>query len=267
MSPTDVVELKKYVKRLNAAAHESNEEDILSILGILKTDFKVTEQVIRESRVGLAVGKLRQHESAKVASAAKDLVGSWKSAVGKQKPKTPTSATPKPNNTAGASSKPTASAAPAAQNPGVVRSAKTDGVSISTGDKVRDKCTELIYDSLASDSGAPTEQILRRAQEVEKAVFKNHGSTVTAEYRNKVRSLFVNLKDKNNPELREGVVSGDISPEKLAVMTSEDMASEEQKAATKKIREENLFHSLSAQESQAETEAFQCGKCKQIFPI
>ncbi|KAJ2911891.1 hypothetical protein MD484_g8524, partial [Candolleomyces efflorescens] len=200
-----------------------------------------SQSVIGESKVSLAV--------------AKDLVGSWKPAVDKQKPKTPTSATPKPNNTAGASSKPTT------RNPGVVRSAKSDGVSISTGGRVRDECTELVCDSLASDTGAATEQILRRAQQVEKAVFKNHGSTVTAEYRNKFRSLFV--KDKNNPELREGVVAGDISPEKLAVMTSEDMASEEQKAATKKIREENLFHSLSAQESQAETEAFQCGKCKQ----
>ncbi|KAJ2932166.1 hypothetical protein H1R20_g4938, partial [Candolleomyces eurysporus] len=265
MSPTDVVELKKYVKRLNAAALESNEEDILSILAILKTEFKITEQVIRESKVGLAVGKLRQHESAKIASVAKDLVSSWKSAVGKQKPKTPVSATPKPNNTAGASSKPPAAtaAAPVPQNTGVPRTAKSDGVSVNTGDKVRDKCTELVYDSLASDSGAPTDQILKRAQEVEKAVYKNHNNSVTGEYRNKIRSLFVNLKDKNNPELREGVVSGEILAEKLVTMTSEEMASEEQKAALKKIKEANLFHSFSAQESQAETEAFQCGKCKQ----
>ena len=36
-----------------------------------------------------------------------------------------------------------------------VRSAKTDGVQTDiTGDKTRDKCVELIYDALASDSGA-----------------------------------------------------------------------------------------------------------------
>lgn len=35
------------------------------------------------------------------------------------------------------------------------RTAKTDGVKIDiTGDKTRDKCVELIYDALASDSGA-----------------------------------------------------------------------------------------------------------------
>ena len=63
---------------------------------------------------------------------------------------------------------------------------------------------------------------------------------------------------------RESVVSGEIPAKKLAVMTSEEMASEEQKAALKKIKEDNLFQSLSAQETEAETEAFQCSKCKQV---
>ena len=42
------------------------------------------------------------------------------------------------------------------------------------------------------------------------------------------------------------------------------MASEERKAADKKIADENLFKSLGAEEVQAETDAFQCGKCKQV---
>jgi transcription elongation factor S-II len=40
-------------------------------------------------------------------------------------------------------------------------------------------------------------------------------------YKAKIRSLFVNLKDKNNPSLREGVISGDIAGAKFAKMTSE----------------------------------------------
>jgi hypothetical protein len=43
------------------------------------------------------------------------------------------------------------------------------------------------------------------------------------------------------------------------------MASEERKAADDKIKEENLFNSLGAEDQQAETEAFQCGRCKQVF--
>lgn len=76
--------------------------------------------------------------------------------------------------------------------------------------------------------------------------------------------MVVNLKDKKNPGLRESVVSGDLPAAKLAKMTSQDMASEERKNADKKIKEENMFKSLGAEEQQAETDAFQCGRCKQV---
>lgn len=42
------------------------------------------------------------------------------------------------------------------------------------------------------------------------------------------------------------------------------MASGERQAANRKIVEENLFNSLGAAEQQAETDAFQCGRCKQV---
>lgn len=268
----DVVELKKNVKRLQAATTEKNDEDILSILNILKTEFSITEQILRESKAGLAVGKLRQYESTKVSNAAKELVKKWKTAVEKLKP--PKAATPKPSaiNTSvataasGSTSKAGGGGGATPATPGgsgPPRTAKSDGVSGNVGDKVRDKCMELIYDALASDSTAPSDLISKRALAVESAVFKSHSSSTAGDYKNKIRSLFVNLKAQNNPELRESVVSGETSAERLATMSSEDMASEEHKAKLKKIKEENLFQSLSAQETEAETEAFQCGRCKQ----
>jgi hypothetical protein len=45
------------------------------------------------------------------------------------------------------------------------------------------------------------------------------------------------------------------------------MASEERKAADAKIEEDNLFLSLGAADQQAETDAFQCGRCKQVMTI
>lgn len=42
------------------------------------------------------------------------------------------------------------------------------------------------------------------------------------------------------------------------------MASEERKAADSKIKEQNFQSSLGAGEQQAETDAFQCGRCKQV---
>lgn len=41
------------------------------------------------------------------------------------------------------------------------------------------------------------------------------------------------------------------------------MASEEQKAANRKLVEKNLFLAQGAAPQQAETDGFQCGKCKQ----
>ena len=97
---------------------------------------------------------------------------------------------------------------------------------------------ELIYDALSFDSGArksfcstfsyvhslhtrlsAVELILKRARGIEAATYE-HFEGATANYKAKIRSLFVNLKDKNNPYLRENVVSGEIPVEKLPTMSS-----------------------------------------------
>lgn len=62
--------------------------------------------------------------------------------------------------------------------------------------------------------------IMSRAKAVEAAVFAQFGST-NAAYKGKIRSSYVNLKDKGNPSLRENIVSGDLSAEKFSKMTSE----------------------------------------------
>ena len=40
-------------------------------------------------------------------------------------------------------------------------------------------------------------------------------------YKNRIRSRYSNLKDTKNPKLRQMVLTGDIKPEKIAVMTAE----------------------------------------------
>ena len=97
---------------------------------------------------------------------------------------------------------------------------------------------------------AASEQIFTRAKGIESTVLSEFGN-VSAQYKSKIRSLYVNLKDKNNPGLRESVVSGDLPVARLCKMTSQEMASEERKAADSKIRAENLFKTLGAEEVQA----------------
>ncbi|CAK9136575.1 unnamed protein product [Ilex paraguariensis] len=64
------------------------------------------------------------------------------------------------------------------------------------------------------------------AFKIEMELFKLFGG-VNKKYKEKGRSLLFNLKDRNNPELRERVMAGEISPERLCSMTAEELASEE----------------------------------------
>ena len=64
------------------------------------------------------------------------------------------------------------------------------------------------------------ELTVSRAKEIEKIVLTDNGGT-TAAYKAKIRSLFVNLKDKNNPGLRSSVVSGDLAVSKFCKMSSQ----------------------------------------------
>lgn len=64
------------------------------------------------------------------------------------------------------------------------------------------------------------------ASEIEAELFKLFGG-VNKKYKEKGRSLLFNLKDRNNPELRERVMSGEIPPERLCSMSAEELASKE----------------------------------------
>lgn len=64
------------------------------------------------------------------------------------------------------------------------------------------------------------------AVKIEEELFKLF-SGVNKKYKEKGRSLLFNLKDRNNPELRERVMSGEITPERLCSMTAEELASKE----------------------------------------
>lgn len=263
---SDAVELKKTVKQLQSA---STNEDTVSILRILKKDFRVNEAVLRESKAGLAVGKLRTHASKDISDLAKEIVKQWKNEVDRAKNANATaSAKPAVGITTAVRKASLASNGPATpQTPGGAsantRTMKSDGVhGPVTGDRTRDRCIELVYDALASDSGAPADLILQKAKDIEAAVFSDIGGT-SQPYPTKMRSIFVNLKDKNNPGLRESVASGEISVERLAKMTSEEMASKERRELDEQIKKQNLHNALGAEEPEAETTAFQCGRCKQ----
>jgi transcription elongation factor S-II len=141
------------------------------------------------------------------------------------------------------------------------RTFKKDNVKFDTGDSKRDKCIELLYDSLVFDSNVDSDIILDRAVKIEQIVLDQFNGEPEKQYRDKLRGMISNLKDKKNPGLRKGVVSGDISVQKFCVMSKEDMASEDKKARDREIQQLNLFKARGAGPTQAETNMFRCSKC------
>lgn len=274
-------ELKDLQKQLSKLASSSDSEAILSIFSKLKSGLSApTEDIIRQSKIGVAVGKLRSHTDKKVADQAKSLVKDWKAIVDKQRAAqtsatssksstaSPAPAAPKSDSTANgngtASASPSSTASAAAAKP-AASNTKIDFEILN--DKVRNACLKLLYQSLEIGKemhGWNDSQIFDAAVAVEAAILSNQGKgSVTADYRNKVRSLSLNIKDKNNPDLRVRVVEGDIAADKLVTMTNEELASDKRKREIEELQMQNLFKAKGAAAQEAETDAFQCGRCKQ----
>jgi transcription elongation factor S-II len=105
--------------------------------------------------------------------------------------------------------------------------------------------------------------VLRRAIEIENAAFVNNGNTTSTEYKNKLRSLYQNLKHKSNPQLRVRVLSAEISAERLVVMTHKELASPERRAEDEKMQQENMNKAMVAQGEKSISTALRCPKCGQ----
>ncbi|KAI9191228.1 hypothetical protein LWI28_005435 [Acer negundo] len=84
----------------------------------------------------------------------------------------------------------------------------------------------LKVEGVGDEREQPSESPEILAFKIEAELFKLFGG-VNKKYKEKGRSLLFNLKDRSNPELRERVMSGEISPERLCAMTAEELASKE----------------------------------------
>ncbi|KAJ2000982.1 transcription elongation factor TFIIS [Coemansia sp. RSA 2322] len=334
-------EIKTLCKALSAALDADKKTELDTLLNKLYA-IRVDEKLLRATGAGQIVGKLRNHEEAKIAVLANKVVRRWKkdvlaanprqngtpaaakSSSGSQTPVSTThSATPQQppqqlqskelrsdktltpsassdgrpadwsslggNSADGLSSAAAAgrpasstttkaasgtgsdaarttgaasSAAAPSSLPPAPRTAAADEASIpATGDSVRDKCAELLYNSLAVDSNADSELLARRASGIEILEFGKAASTSTA-YRARIRSLCLNLRNQKNPDLRNNLVEGSLTIERFCSMTSEEMASKELRETIEKMKEENLFKAKGAGQSAAVTDQFRCGRCR-----
>ncbi|KAI8336818.1 transcription factor S-II, central domain-containing protein [Chlamydoabsidia padenii] len=119
--------------------------------------------------------------------------------------------------------------------------------------RATDELPEALAVQVAND---PLEAAESLATQIEGAIFdhlgdenvssdnKQGGKQCGDRYKIKVRSLLYNLRDKANQEFQRRVVTGDMSTEALALMSSEDMANPELKSMSESLREKSIKNSV-----------------------
>ena len=99
------------------------------------------------------------------------------------------------------------------------------------------------------------------AEEIESAIFAEMKNT-ELKYKNRVRSRVSNLRDNRNPDLRLNVLRGIISPQRMAKMDSNEMASDDMKKLREQITKEAIQEHQMALTGGTATDLIKCPKCK-----
>ena len=285
------------LKEVVRPSGEGRTEKILDILQQLD-DVDIDLAILTETLIGASVAKLKSHDDQDVASTAKKLVKKWKTlaresqaaqgmAKMKQDSKKLNASKSAATSTASTDSESKASK----QQSGQLKRMSSAGSS-----QLLDADAEwqglpqlrinickkfhatflLSKDELSKElnESAVKQLCLARAGEVEAAI-DTWSRGVKQTYTDKVRSLVFNLK--KNGVIRENVILGQISPERLPAMSPEELQTEEKAKETtatlKKLQESRRLDWDQANESKIndmcgikgellKASLFTCGRCK-----
>ncbi|KAH6619717.1 transcription elongation factor S-II [Chaetomium sp. MPI-SDFR-AT-0129] len=259
--------LSKRIKTLNKAVSNEPPSVVLTLLEELKNSKAPTEEQLRSTKAGVAIGKLRHNTNKDIGRLATEIVIKWRKNVeaGKEskkrkleQSKSPTPKTPKD------SPAPPLSASYSAPYEGdpEKRHFRTDKVDTArTGDKTRDGSIAVLYNGLAYRATESIEEVVARVVEIEAAAhaaYKDAG-----DYRSKIFGLMTSLKRKDNAELGRRVMRGDIEPEKFVIMTDEELASDAQRERDAELERENMLTAQVPMAQKSISDSLQCSKCKQ----
>lgn len=251
---------------------DGRSEKILDILQRLdKADVDLA--ILSETLIGASVSKLKSNRDGDVAAFARKLVKKWKGLLKQGKPAAALSSS--------RDSKKTPS------KPELKRMGSSQLLDEDTEWKglpqLRINICKKIHaillmskENLSKELNeeAVTQLCLARAGEVEMAI-NSWSKEIKQTYTEKVRSLVFNLK-KNGP-LRDQVILGQISPDELPKMTTEELQTEEKKQASnatvKKLQDSRRLDWEQANEGKIndmcgikgdmlKASLFTCGRCK-----
>lgn len=247
-------EVLRIQKKLNKIlSGDGSQEQSLDLLKALQT-LQVTLEILTKTRIGMTVNELRKSSSDdEVISMSKALIKHWKKFL---------SGPPGKDS----SSKPEKKEPESIKKDEAKREDKRKQTSFppaNTSDSVRLKCRELLANALKTD-GEPQDGCASAedlAEELEEAIFKEFKNTDTR-YKNRIRSRVANLKDPKNPGLRMNYIIGALAASRLAVMTAEEMASDEMKQIRERFQKEAISEAHLATVQGTKTDLLKCGKCK-----
>jgi transcription elongation factor S-II len=207
---------------------------------------------------------LRSNSNKEIARAAADIVTKWrknvdasKSAKQRSKAGSPAARTPSANSPA-----PSATSANLPFKGDIkTRDFKKENVDIKRQDSpTRNAVIGFFYNGLAYLSTTPAEQVLVKAMEVEQALFSHHKSENKG-YKERFRVLGMNLKHKKGGHLRQGLMSGELRPEKFVVMTEGELLSGEQRQRDKALQEENMKKAQVPTPDKVFATSIECTRC------
>lgn len=162
-----------------------------------------------------------------------------------------------------------------------------------TGDGVRDKCFDMLLSALSVDTEtesfinteaiakacgeSPTDlrdkskksinyspRDLELARDIEECLYNEFDGKTGPEYKGKFRSKYLNIKAvEAGAWLRKALREGSLNVDRFCEMGASEMASSERKEQDRILQERNLREAKAAQDNEAETDQFKCGRCHQ----
>ncbi|EAA14772.3 AGAP009035-PA [Anopheles gambiae str. PEST] len=276
----EVFRIQKKLGKMTSLSDGSGQEQALDLLRELQR-LNIDLDILTKTRIGMTVNELRKcSKDDEVISLAKSLIKSWKRFLAGTPPSKDGSKDASKSSSKASSKSSSKSGGTGGGGTGggnkkdyerekesskskAPPSSGMSSQSSNTTDAVRLKCREMLANALRVDGeppeGCQTPEEL--GEELEEAIFVEFKNT-DMRYKNRVRSRVANLKDPKNPSLRANFVSGAITAQRLAKMTSEEMASDEMKHLRDRFVKEAINDAQLATVQGTKTDLLKCGKCK-----
>jgi len=272
----DVMRIRKKLENITEQMKdEGNQGDSGQALDLLRSlnDSKMNLQILTKTRIGMTVNALRKTSPDEdVITLAKNLIKAWKKFLPDN-----SGSSSSANNEKEKKDKRKSEGSGSASNGKTTEKDKNDGENpalksfppkaSATTDDVRLSCRKMLANALRGDGLDGVDGIVSTPEElaeiVEDKIFEKNKQT-NPKYKAQVRSRLFNLKDKKNPSLRENVLCGVIKPEKLATMSSEEMASDEIKQMRVQYMKEGVDASQLAIKQGTSSNLLKCGKCRKM---